>query len=116
MPASADDDVVVHGNAKRRGNFDDRLRHLDIGLRWRGIARRVIVQEKRALEWSVLASGDLQQAGGSPTLAACSKCLPQSGMSGSSPQIADPTLLAAADPTRFAAENGEPMLALSVER
>ena len=44
------------------------------------------------------------------------KRLPQSGMSGSSPQIADPTLLAAADPTLFAAENGEPILAPSIER
>ncbi|MHB8270282.1 hypothetical protein [Bradyrhizobium sp.] len=40
----------------------------------------------------------------------------QSGIFGSSPQTADPTLLAAADPTRFAAENGELMVALSVER
>ncbi len=36
----------------------------------------------------------------------------QSGIIGSSPQIADPTLLAVADPTRFTAENGELMVAL----
>jgi hypothetical protein len=40
----------------------------------------------------------------------------QSGISGSSPQTADPALLAAADPARFAAENGELTVALFVER
>jgi hypothetical protein len=45
VPILADDDVVVHGNAKRCGDIDDRFRHPDIGLRWRGIARRVIVHQ-----------------------------------------------------------------------
>ena len=40
----------------------------------------------------------------------------QSGISGSSPQTADPTRFARADPTRFGAEKGELILALSVER
>ena len=35
MPASADDDVVVHGDAERTCDIDDRLGHLDIRLRWR---------------------------------------------------------------------------------
>ena len=35
MPVLADDDVVMHGNAKRVCDLDDRLRHLDVGLRWR---------------------------------------------------------------------------------
>src|SRR5438105_2268493 len=30
MPVPADDDVVVHGNAERGGDIDDRLRHLDV--------------------------------------------------------------------------------------
>ncbi len=42
--------------------------------------------------------------------------LPQSGMSGSSPQIADPALLAAADPALLATEKEELTLALSVDR
>jgi hypothetical protein len=44
MSVLADDDVVVHGNAKRSCDVDDRFGHLDIGLRRRGIAGRVIVQ------------------------------------------------------------------------
>jgi hypothetical protein len=38
MPASADDDVIVHGDAERRGDIDDRTGHLDIRLRWRRTA------------------------------------------------------------------------------
>lgn len=38
MPVSADDDVIVHGDPQRLGDVDDRFRHLDIGLRGRGIA------------------------------------------------------------------------------
>ena len=38
MTVLADDDVVVHGNAERGGDLDDRLGHMDIGLRGRGIA------------------------------------------------------------------------------
>ena len=34
----ADDDVVVHGNAERLGDLDDRLRHLDVGAARRRIA------------------------------------------------------------------------------
>jgi hypothetical protein len=34
----ADDDVLVDGNAERGGDLDDRLGHMDIGLRWRRIA------------------------------------------------------------------------------
>ena len=29
----ADDDMVVHGNAERLCDVDNRLRHLDVGLR-----------------------------------------------------------------------------------
>jgi hypothetical protein len=45
MPVLADDDVVVHGNAERGGDLDDRLGHLDIGLRGRGVAAGVIVHQ-----------------------------------------------------------------------
>ena len=31
MPVAADDDVVVHGNAERLGDFDDSLRHPGVG-------------------------------------------------------------------------------------
>jgi len=33
----ADDDVVVHGNAQRFGDIDDRLRHLDTDRAIKGI-------------------------------------------------------------------------------
>ena len=38
MPVLADNDVVVHGNAERGGDLDDRLGYMDIGLRGRGVA------------------------------------------------------------------------------
>lgn len=41
---------------------------------------------------------------------------PYSGMSGSSPHIAEPALCALADPARLAAANGELITALCVER
>ena len=45
MPALAHDDVIVHGDAERLGDVDDRLGHLDVGLRRRGIAARVVVHQ-----------------------------------------------------------------------
>ena len=45
MPVLAHDDVIVHGDAERLGDVDDRLGHLDVGLRRRGIARGVGVRE-----------------------------------------------------------------------
>ena len=33
VPVLADNDVVVHGNAERGGDIDDRLGHLDVRLR-----------------------------------------------------------------------------------
>ncbi len=51
MPVLADNDVIMHGNPQRLGDVDDRLRHLDVGLRGRGIAGGVIVHEDyRGLE------------------------------------------------------------------
>ena len=50
MPVLADDDVVVHGNAERGGDLDDRLGHMDIRLRWRRIAGRVVVHDPAFLE------------------------------------------------------------------
>ena len=38
MAVLADDDVIMHRNAKRRGDIDDRFRHLDVRLRGRRIA------------------------------------------------------------------------------
>src|SRR5207302_9678662 len=48
MPVLADDDGVVHGNAERCCNLDDRLGHVDIRLRWRRIAGGVVVQRSNA--------------------------------------------------------------------
>ena len=45
MSVFADDDVVVHGNAERGRDIDDRLGHLDIGLRRRRVAGGMVVQE-----------------------------------------------------------------------
>ena len=43
MPVLADNDVIVHGDAERGGDVDDRFRHLDIGLRRCRVAGGVIV-------------------------------------------------------------------------
>lgn len=48
MPVLADDDVVMHGNAERGGDLDDRLGHLDVGLGGRRIAGGVVVHETTA--------------------------------------------------------------------
>jgi hypothetical protein len=48
MPALADDDVVVHGDAERLCDVDDGFRHLDVRLRGRGIVRGVVVDESIA--------------------------------------------------------------------
>ena len=45
MAVLADDDVVVHGDAERRGDVDDRLCHLDVGLRRRRVAGGMVVHE-----------------------------------------------------------------------
>ena len=44
MPVLADDDMVMHRNAKRTGGLHDRLRHVDIRPRRGGITGRMIVQ------------------------------------------------------------------------
>ena len=46
MPAFADDDVVVHGNAERGGDVDDGFGHLDVRLRRRRVAGGVVVHEQ----------------------------------------------------------------------
>jgi hypothetical protein len=45
MAIFADDDVIVHGDAERRGDVDDGLGHRDIRLRGCRIATRVVVHE-----------------------------------------------------------------------
>ena len=49
MPILADDDVIVHGDAERPRDVDDRFRHLDVGLRRRRIAGGVVVHHTGAL-------------------------------------------------------------------
>jgi len=41
----ADDDVIVHGDAERASQGNDFLGHLNVGMRRRRIAGRVIVQD-----------------------------------------------------------------------
>jgi hypothetical protein len=54
MSILADDDVVVHRDAERLSDVDDRLRHLDVGLARRRIATRIVVHQpthcRRALK------------------------------------------------------------------
>ena len=50
VPVLADDDVVVDGNAERGGDLDDRLGHMDIGLRRCRIATRMVVHDPALLE------------------------------------------------------------------
>lgn len=45
MAVLADDDVVVHRDAERVGDADDRFGHLDIGCGRRRIAGWVVVQQ-----------------------------------------------------------------------
>jgi hypothetical protein len=57
MSAPADDDVVVHGDAERGGDVDDRFRHLDVRTRRRGIAARMVVhQDDRSIACCMLTS------------------------------------------------------------
>jgi hypothetical protein len=42
----ADDEVVMHGDAERARDLDDRPRHVDIGARRGGIAGGMVVQEQ----------------------------------------------------------------------
>jgi len=42
----ADDEMVVHGDAERPCDLDDRLRHLDVGARGSRIAGGMVVQER----------------------------------------------------------------------
>ena len=42
VPVLAHDEVVVHGDAERARDLDDRLRHLDVGARRGGIAGRMV--------------------------------------------------------------------------
>jgi hypothetical protein len=44
----ADDEVVVHGNAQRPRDLDDRPRHVDVGAGGGGIARGMVVHQATA--------------------------------------------------------------------
>ena len=46
MPVLTDDDVIMHGDAERPRDVDDRAGHLDIGLRRRRVAGRMIVHQR----------------------------------------------------------------------
>ena len=50
MSAFADNDVVMHGDAERVGDIDDRLGHLDVGLRRRRVAGGMVVHDPALLE------------------------------------------------------------------
>jgi len=54
MPVLADDDVVVHGDAERGGDVDDRFRHLDVGLRRRRIAGGMVVHQSTLLSIALI--------------------------------------------------------------
>ena len=48
MAIPCNDDMVVDSDTKQPANLDDLLGHVDIGPGWRGVARRVIVDEHAA--------------------------------------------------------------------
>ena len=50
MPVLADNDVIMHRYAERPGDVDDRAGHLDVRLRWRRIAGRMVVHDPALLE------------------------------------------------------------------
>jgi hypothetical protein len=64
MPVLADDEMVVHGNPERTRDLDDRLGHLDVGARRRGIAGRMIVEDQ-SLPTSTLILFDFLRHNGS---------------------------------------------------
>jgi hypothetical protein len=45
MPVLADDDVIMHGDAERLCDLDNRFRHLDVGLRRRRVAGGMVGQQ-----------------------------------------------------------------------
>lgn len=53
MPVLADNDVIVHRDAERLGDVDDRLGHIDVGARGRGVATRMVVHDAIARTYSV---------------------------------------------------------------
>jgi hypothetical protein len=48
MPVAADDEVVVHRNAQRARDLDDRPRHVDVGARGGRIAGGMVVHQTTA--------------------------------------------------------------------
>jgi hypothetical protein len=49
VPVLADNEMVVHGDAERARDLDDRLRHLDVGARRGGIAGGMVVHRPPCL-------------------------------------------------------------------
>lgn len=49
MAFLADDDVIMNRDAERLRGFDDCLRHVDIGARWRRVSGRMIVDQPRRM-------------------------------------------------------------------
>jgi len=45
MAVLADDEMIVHGNAERARDLDDRPRHVDIGARRRRVAGGMVVHQ-----------------------------------------------------------------------
>jgi hypothetical protein len=57
MPALPDDDVIMHRYPERPRDVDDRAGHLDVRLRWRRIAGRVIVHQPTVRATAVISFG-----------------------------------------------------------
>ena len=53
MPGAADHEMVVQGDADRRGGTLDLARHGDVGLRGRRIARRMVVQDATGMIYHI---------------------------------------------------------------
>jgi hypothetical protein len=54
MPVLADNEMVVHGDAERARNLDDRLRHLNVGARRSGIAGGMVVHRLSAINKTLM--------------------------------------------------------------
>jgi len=50
MPVLADDDVIMHGDPEWFCDLDDRLCHLDVGLRRRRVAGGMVMEESAMID------------------------------------------------------------------
>src|SRR5690606_12203008 len=57
MPGLAHDDMVVQRDAERLGDIGDFPRHANVGRRWRGVSRWMVVQQPANIEKHISNNG-----------------------------------------------------------